>query len=60
VDIFIDHEHQGTSPLSLEDLPVLLGVAVFSLQQLAGGTHTIRVVSSTDLRINVEGFRVYA
>jgi hypothetical protein len=60
VDIFIDHEHQGTRSLSLEDLPVLLGVAVFSLQQLAGGSHTIRVVSSTDLRINVEGFRVYA
>ncbi|HEX4031626.1 MAG TPA: hypothetical protein VHX20_14755 [Terracidiphilus sp.] len=60
VDIFVDHEHRATSSLALEDFPVLFGAAVFSVQQLAGGSHTIRVVSSTDLHINVEGFRVYA
>jgi hypothetical protein len=60
VDILIDNQHRDTTSLAVDDFPVLLGVTVFSAQQLAGGRHTIRIVSRTDLRINVEGFRVYA
>jgi len=60
VDILIDNEHRATTSLAIKDFPVLLGVSVFSVQQLPGGSHTIRIVSRTDLRINVEGFRVYA
>ncbi len=60
IDIFIDNQHQVTTSLAVDDFPVLLGVTVFSAQQLAAGNHTIRIVSRSDLRINIEGFRVYA
>jgi hypothetical protein len=59
VDIFIDNEHRDIASLAVEDFPVLLGVVVFSAQQLVGGRHTVRIVSRTGHRINVEGFRAY-
>lgn len=59
VDIFVDHEHRSTTSLAVDDFPVLLSVVVFSAQQLAGRSHTIRIVSRSNSRINVQGFRVY-
>jgi hypothetical protein len=60
VDIFLDGEHQGTEPLVVDDFPVLLGVRLYSRQDLPGGKHTLKLVCSSDKRINLEGFHVYA
>lgn len=59
-EIFLDGAQQETVSLRVEDFPVLLGVIVFSRQNLSRGQHVIRVVSAGDAKINVAGFRVCA
>jgi len=59
VDIFLNGEHQGTTSLFVDDFPVLLGVTLYSKQGLPGGKHTLKLVCHSNVRINLEGFRVY-
>jgi hypothetical protein len=60
VDIFLNGEHRGTTSLLVDDFPVLLGVTLYSKQDLARGKYTLKIVCRSDARINLEGFRVYA
>jgi hypothetical protein len=60
VDIFLDGEHQGSVSLLVDDFPVLLGVTLYSRQGLMRGRHTLKLLCSSDTRINLAGFRVYA
>ena len=60
VDISIDGEHQERTSLRLDDFPAFFGVTLFSKQGLTRAKHMIKVVNSTEARVNVEGFRVYA
>jgi hypothetical protein len=59
VDIFLDGEPQGTESLVIDDFPVLLGIQLYSRQDLPRGKHTLKLVCSSDIRINLEGFQVY-
>jgi len=60
VEVLLDGTQRETVSLSVEDFPALLGINVFSRQNLPRGKHVVKVVSADDARINVAGFRVYA
>jgi hypothetical protein len=60
VDIYLDQVKQGSTSLNLKDFPVFLEVSIFSKQNLPKGEHVIKVVSTSESRINLEAFRVYA
>ncbi len=60
VDIFLDGELQSTTSLLVDDFPLLLGVALYSKRGLIRAKHTLKLVCHSDMRINLEGFRVYA
>lgn len=59
LDIYLDGELQSTSSLDLSDFPVLFGVVIFSKLGLPKKTHTIRVVSAGETRVNVEAFKIF-
>jgi hypothetical protein len=60
VEIYLDDVRQESAVLDLQDFPVLFGVVVFSQHGLPAGKHSIKLVSTGDARVNLEGFRVYA
>jgi hypothetical protein len=60
VDIYLDGVRQESADLDLSDFPVLFGVVVFSRHELPPGKHSIKLVSTSDARVNLEGFQVYA
>ena len=59
VDIYLDGVLQESADLDLQDFPVHLGVVVFSKHELPRIQHSIKLVSVSDARVNLEGFRIY-
>ena len=60
VVIYLDDVQQESTSLKLEDFPILLGVTVFSKQNLPKGKHVIKIVNAGESKINLQAFKVYS
>ena len=60
VVIYLDNVQQESTSLKLEDFPILLGVTVFSKQNLPRGKHVIKIVNAGESKINLQAFKVYS
>jgi hypothetical protein len=58
--IYVDDVQQESTSLQLQDFPILLGVTVFSKQNLPKGKHVIRIVNAGESKINLQAFKVYS
>lgn len=59
VEIRIDGQPRGTVTLGLDDFPRLVQVPVFSVLDLAPGTHRLKLTNRGAAWASVDGFRVF-
>jgi hypothetical protein len=60
VVIYLDDVQQENTSLKLEDFPILLGITVFSKQNLPKAKHVIKIVNAGESKINLQAFKVYS